>query len=66
MIINDNIANDNVDTKKDINSPFNKLQEAMHEYETLDYDSKKEYMRILTSWYMRQKDALMYAQSHIK
>jgi hypothetical protein len=65
MIINNNSDN-KVNVKEDETNPFNKLQEAMNEYEGLGYDSKREYMRILTSWYMRQKDALTYAQSHIK
>jgi len=65
MIIKDNADNMINNKESDVN-PFNKLQEAMNEYESLGYDSKKEYMRILSSWYMRQKDALVYTQSHIK
>ena len=65
MIINKDSEN-KVNLKEDEVNPYNKLAEAMNEYEGLGYDGKKEYMRILTSWYMRQKDALVYAQSHIK
>jgi hypothetical protein len=49
-----------------ISSKFIKLQEAIIEYDGLGYDDKKEYMKILTQWYMRQKDLMAYYQNHIK
>lgn len=45
---------------------FVKLKEAADEYAALGYDDKKEYMRLLTQWYMKQKDLLSYNQNHIK
>lgn len=45
---------------------YAKLKECTEEYHSLGYDDKKEYMRILTQWYMRQKDLLSYNQNHIK
>jgi len=45
---------------------FAKLKEAADEYYSLGYDEQKEYMRVLTQWYMKQKDLLSYNQNHIK
>lgn len=60
MILNEN-KNDNIELSK-----FVKLKEAADEYNALNYDDKKEYMRLLTQWHMRQKDLLSYNQNHIK
>ena len=61
MLNTNNDKNDNSELVK-----FPKLKEAAEEYTSLNYDDKKEYMRLLTSWYMRQKDMLSYNQNHIK
>lgn len=61
MLNTNNDKNDNSELVK-----FPKLKEAADEYTSLNYDDKKEYMRLLTSWYMRQKDMLSYNQNHIK
>ncbi len=61
MLNTNNDKNDNGELFK-----FPKLKEAADEYLALEYDDKKEYMRLLTSWYMRQKDMLSYNQNHIK
>jgi hypothetical protein len=61
MLNTNNDKNDNSELSK-----FVKLKEAADEYASLNYDDKKEYMRLLTSWYMRQKDMLSYNQNHIK
>jgi hypothetical protein len=61
MLNTNNDKNDNSELVK-----FPKLKEAADEYTSLIYEDKKEYMRLLTSWYMRQKDMLSYNQNHIK
>lgn len=58
----------NNEQKNEVNelSKYVKLKECTEEYAALGYDDKKEYMKILTQWYMRQKDLLTYNQNHIK
>jgi len=51
----------NNDTTNNVtNNPivFPMLTAMMNEYNAFDINKKKEYMDVLTTWYMREKDAL--------
>ena len=37
---------------------FPYLYKTMDEYKRLDSEAKRKYMKVLTEWYMREKDAL--------
>ena len=37
---------------------FPYLHKTIDEYKSLDTETKRKYMKVLTEWYMREKDAL--------